>query len=168
MSLYSKTETEVNINLEELISSFGENHPSIQYIRRNIMRHKEKIICFWTDRYLHFGSTVTSRVEGAHFILKQYLESPAIDLLELHLRYEKLIENYSHKELKVLMCSEQLRSYPSYSGTEFNQLRKKVSIYALEKILKQVRKYKTSLETVANLDQCTHSIRDTLGNSVFT
>jgi hypothetical protein len=33
-------------------------------------------------------------VEGAHWVLKEYLESPAIDLLELNLliKYEKLLE----------------------------------------------------------------------------
>jgi len=126
------------------------------------MRHKEKIIKFWTDRYLHLGATVTSRVEGAHWVLKEYLESPSIDLLELHLKYEKLLEKH-HKELTTLMGAEKLRTYPSFRGPEFNQLRKTVSVHALDIVLSQIKRYKHLVNSGIPLDRCTQSVRNSLG-----
>lgn len=35
---------------------------------------KEKIVAAWTDKHLHLGNHASSRVEGEHAKLKQYLQ----------------------------------------------------------------------------------------------
>ena len=82
--------------------------------------------------------------------------------MELQLKYEKLLEN-QHKELSTLMCAEKIRCYPSFQGTEFTQIKQKISVHALEIILKQIKKPKTLIQSGAPLGMCTFTIRNSLG-----
>lgn len=45
----------------------------LQYINRQWMPHKEKIVTAWIDRYLHFGNSATSAIESWHASLKGFL-----------------------------------------------------------------------------------------------
>ena len=37
-------------------------------------RHRQRFVRCWADRYLHFGHCETSRAEGAHSVIKRYLQ----------------------------------------------------------------------------------------------
>ena len=49
--------------------------------------HKEKFVHCWADRYPHFGHHETSRAEGAHSVIKRYLQ---VSTGDLHNVLEKL------------------------------------------------------------------------------
>ncbi len=47
---------------------------SLQYVETVWLRdHKERFVYAWTHQHLHFGTVVTSRVEGAHSVPKKYI-----------------------------------------------------------------------------------------------
>jgi hypothetical protein len=55
----------------------------VEYIKSTwlTLTRKTQIVRAWTDQYLHFGVTVTSRIEGAHAVVKRFLEGLSSDLL---------------------------------------------------------------------------------------
>ncbi len=58
--------------------------------------------------YTHFGNRVTSRAEGAHALLKKYLQVSTGDLCEVKNKICLAIENQFH-EIKAQLLSEQIR-----------------------------------------------------------
>lgn len=48
---------------------------AVDDIKRNWLPLKEKFLSCYIDKYLHLGSTCTSRVEGSHTALKKYLKT---------------------------------------------------------------------------------------------
>ncbi len=52
----------------------------LDYLRSTWLPLREKFMSAWVDQHLHLGATTTSRVEGAHAILKRYLQVSALSL----------------------------------------------------------------------------------------
>lgn len=50
-------------------------HPraAVDYAIKTWLVWKEKRLSYWTDQYPHFGNKTTSRPEGLHAIMKQYI-----------------------------------------------------------------------------------------------
>jgi hypothetical protein len=72
-TVMSRTEHEFHGRLEELCSIYSNKPDVILYLQDTWVPFKEKFVAAWTNKYLHLGSTATSRVEGAHAMLKGYL-----------------------------------------------------------------------------------------------
>ncbi|CAG8768418.1 23976_t:CDS:2 [Cetraspora pellucida] len=111
----------------------------------------------WTE----LCTTETSRVEGAHAILKRYLQ---VSVGNLHLVYQKislLLEN-QHNEIKELVeknktCVPYTQSIPFYARLVTN-----ISLYTLKKIYKQF--IKASNATHDNsLEPCTGTFNASMG-----
>jgi hypothetical protein len=58
----------------KLQQSYRQEVALISYLRNTWLPLKEKFMSPWVDERLHFGATTTSRVEGAHAVLKRYLQ----------------------------------------------------------------------------------------------
>ena len=58
---------------EKLLAKSEMEYPAaaFQYLRETWIPHKEMFVAAWTKNYRHFGSTVTSRVEGMHSSLNR-------------------------------------------------------------------------------------------------
>ena len=55
----------------------------IGYIKTTwLIPFKEKLVHAWVNQSMHFGNTVTSRVEGIHALLKSYLRRSTFDLFD--------------------------------------------------------------------------------------
>jgi len=53
----------------------------LKYLEKTWLdEHKERFVFCWANRYLHFGNRETSRAEGAHSIIKRYLQVSTGDL----------------------------------------------------------------------------------------
>jgi len=95
--------------------------------------HKEKFASVWPDRYLHFGSKNTSRVEGANTVLKQHLDSSASDF-DVVLERAKLALDNQFQELRTLELSEKMRTLHFATQPIFCNLVRKLSRNTLRKI----------------------------------
>ena len=69
----SPTADEYELRLMALLDAeSGEDWAAaVRYVRSEWLSHKEKIVAAWTSLLLHFETTATSRVEGAHAALKR-------------------------------------------------------------------------------------------------
>jgi len=99
-------------------------HPwLLQYIQKTWTRPwVNKFIKAYTDRYLHLGNRVTSKIEGGHSILKNYLQISTGDLkivlekVQLllksqYIKYNIVIANFQDKIIKCLIISFFFRDY---------------------------------------------------------
>ncbi|KAG1470621.1 hypothetical protein G6F56_002572 [Rhizopus delemar] len=75
----SSTEVDFESNFSEFSMQFASGEAGIRfidYIKDTwVENHKEKFVAAWTDEHMHFNSTSSSRVEGAHSMLKSYIKS---------------------------------------------------------------------------------------------
>jgi len=79
--LYAGTLAEFEKRWNSFKICFGETTDPIKYLEKAWISHKELLILCWANQFLHLGSHVTSRVEGAHITLKNYLDNSLGDLL---------------------------------------------------------------------------------------
>ena len=78
------------LDLEELMK---EDDSVIDYLKRNILPFKEQFMNPWTSSVANFGISTTQRVEGAHNILKKFLDRKSNnDFYEVWLAVNKAIE----------------------------------------------------------------------------
>ncbi len=75
----------------------------VGYIKTNWLDpYKEKLVKAWVDQHLHFGNVVTSRVEGIHGLLKQYLKTSTLDLFDAW----KAIKHALSNQLAILQSNQ--------------------------------------------------------------
>ena len=60
-------------------------------------KHKERFIRCWADWYLHFGHCETSRAEGAHSVIKRYLQVSTGDLYNVFTKLSLMLAT-QHQE----------------------------------------------------------------------
>ena len=67
-------------------SDYGEYWKEIDYLKTTwIDPWSMSLLRYWTNRFLHFGLTVTSRSEGGHAILKKYIGVSTGDLKQVNI-----------------------------------------------------------------------------------
>nr|KAJ0223620.1 hypothetical protein LSAT_V11C200088970 [Lactuca sativa] len=134
--VYSTTEALFEENWFEFTSIHKEKKDTIEYIKNVWLPWKEKFVNAWTDKYLHFGNRSSSRVEGAHAKLKQYLQVSMGDLREVK---EKICLAVGHEfnEIKIKLSSEKMHVHHDGTMPLFRELHYHVSHFALKEIYKQ-------------------------------
>ena len=110
----------------------------LEYIKTYWIPYKEKFLYCFTNIYMHIGSTSTSRVEGNHSVLKSYISISKLNLLEVFKRISLMLLNQA-KELKSSIMLEQLKLSHRHRLNIFASINKKVSQFALDKILEQYK-----------------------------
>ncbi|XP_077223979.1 protein FAR1-RELATED SEQUENCE 5-like [Tasmannia lanceolata] len=108
----------------------------LNYLRNTWLPFKEKFVYAWTVKYMHFGNHVTSRAEGAHAMLKKYLQVSIGDFREVKGKICLAIEN-QFQEIKARLCSEKVHIQYKFHIPLFKELVTHVSIHALGEIFKQ-------------------------------
>ena len=83
-----------------------------------------------------FGNRVSSRAEGAHAMLKKYLQVSIGGLHEVQEKICLAIEN-QFQEIKVRLSSEKIRVSHRLRIPFFNELVTHVSMFALDELHKQ-------------------------------
>ena len=105
---------------------------------------------------LNFGTTSTSRGEGSHYVLKRYLKIANLDLLQVLTRLNLMLVS-QYTELNASMESEKLVVEHRHKLHALGDLVKKVSHFALDKLLEQYKKIGKDQE------DCTGTFRSTYG-----
>jgi hypothetical protein len=66
----------------------------IGYLKKTwLVPWKESLVWAWVDQHLHLGNRATSRVEGAHSVLKKYLQVSTGDLKTVHEKISLLLSD---------------------------------------------------------------------------
>ncbi|XP_042754325.1 uncharacterized protein LOC122196071 [Lactuca sativa] len=138
-----------------------DNQPCVIMSDRELALMNERISqlqkVFWTDKFLHFGNRSSSRAEGAHAKLKQYLQVSTGDLREVK---EKICLAVEHEfnEIKVKLSSEKLQVPHDCNMLFFKELLYHISHFALKEINKQ---YLATKE--GSITPCTATFITTMG-----
>ncbi|KAG5558418.1 hypothetical protein RHGRI_008375 [Rhododendron griersonianum] len=90
-------------NLFELL--YKEKEKVLCYIRKTWLPFKEQFVHAWTENYSHFGNRVSSRADGAHAKLKQYLQVSTGDLHQVKNKVCLAIDN-EFNEIKAQLSSD--------------------------------------------------------------
>jgi hypothetical protein len=82
--VWSKTEHLLDLNWTAFAEKWEViNHKrAVDYIQKTWIPHKERFISCFISQYFHFGIISTSRCEGNHSVIKNYLSSFKSDLLK--------------------------------------------------------------------------------------
>ncbi|KAG5547941.1 hypothetical protein RHGRI_013579 [Rhododendron griersonianum] len=72
---------------------YREKEKVLCYIRKTWLPYKEWFVHAWTENCSHFGNRVSSRAEGAHAKLKQYLQVSTGDLHQVNIKICLAIDN---------------------------------------------------------------------------
>ncbi|RKK50684.1 hypothetical protein BFJ69_g18025, partial [Fusarium oxysporum] len=121
--------------------------------------HKEKLVKAWVDQHLHFGTVVTSRVEGIHSLLKSYLNTSTLDLFEAWGAITRAVTNQVH-QLQSNQAQQQLRQPIELRIALYSAVQGWVSFEALRKVEEQRKRL---LDIKPPLPRCTGIFMRTLG-----
>ncbi len=97
---------------------------------------KEKLVRTWVDQSIHFGNTVTSRIEGIHALFKSYLKRSTFDLFETWKTIQLAFLNQL-SELQARQAQQQVRTLFKFSKTLYRMIYSWVLYKALKKVEKQ-------------------------------
>jgi hypothetical protein len=114
-------------------------HPAAwQYVNTTWMPHKERFVACYIDEFPHFGSASTSRVEGNHHVIKSYLRVGTLHLLTLTKRLGFMLAN-QRVELNAAIEKQRVHKAHRFGHSYFKDLIYKVSEFALDKLLQQLK-----------------------------
>jgi hypothetical protein len=155
------TENDYDSRWRAMQRAFVSNDRALAYIESVWLPHRKAFISAWADRYLHLGNKATSRGEGAHAILKGYLQSSTGDLYMVHQKISLAVDN-QYKEINTQLASERTRIPHELRHELLHGLPGNVSVFALRKIREQIDKAARD-SPEKPLPPCTGSFRDTMG-----
>jgi hypothetical protein len=119
---------------------------------------KVLVVRAWVDQHLHLGNRATSRVEGAHSILKSYLQVSTGDLKAVYDKITLLLKK-RFAEFEAAVDSNKMRIPHTARDPFYAPLVRQISSYALGKLWDQ----RHHLNSIDPLPSCTGSFRHTMG-----
>jgi hypothetical protein len=147
-----------NSGWEQFKQQYGATeNDAVKYIEDTWMPFKELFGKAWTNRFLHMGATVTSRVESAHHVVKSYIKVSTGHLRDVQQRIYLAVSNQA-REIQAQAMTEQIRHAHTHRIPLFENVLGRISKYALTKTLEQ---FNRGLEI--NLPPCTNSFTTTMG-----
>ena len=111
---------------------------AVEYIDNQWMQYKEKFVRCYTNRYLHLGTTSSSRGESSHYALKRNLTSSKLDFLSFYKQLKLMLTN-QFAELEKKTEAAEINLYGRHGGELLSNLIHKVSPHALDLVLNQVK-----------------------------
>jgi hypothetical protein len=106
----------------------------VQYVKETWLDNfKLSLVQAYADLHLHFDNRTTSRVEGAHSILKKYLQVSTGDLKMVFEKISLLLTN-QHVEYDGAVGKDQMKTPHFARNALYSQLLGRVSNFALGKI----------------------------------
>ncbi len=109
-----------------------------QYVTRCGCLTRRGFVACYIDEFPHFGSANTSRVEGNHHVIKSYLRVGTLHLLTLTKRLGLMLANQC-VELNAAIEKQKVHKAHQFGHNYFKDLIYKVSDFALDKLLQQLK-----------------------------
>ncbi|XP_052620945.1 protein FAR-RED IMPAIRED RESPONSE 1-like [Lactuca sativa] len=154
---YSTSKTIFEHNWGEFELFYQTKKVAIEYIKKTWLPWKEKFVSAWTENYLHFGNRSSSRAEGAHAKLKQYLQVSTGGFQDVTKKICLAIK-HEFNEIKVKLASERIQILHNCDAPVFRELLCHISHFALKEIHMQYEKIKKGTMT-----PCTSHFMATMG-----
>lgn len=151
----SKNQEDYDTNYKPM-SKYAEEFGCLTYIADTWLKQKEKFVAMYTNRNINFGYTVTSRVEGQHRSLKEFLWRGNKDLFGCYQSF-KLALDHQSRELNLAIGIEKTKSLAK-CPLFFKDLHGVISEYAVSEALKQ-----WELINGGDPTQCSHAFQSTWG-----
>lgn len=126
-------------HVQDLEKRFAQYYPAeVTYIKDTwLIPYKEALVKAWVDQDPHFGNTVTSRAEGTHALVKDYLQTSVLDLFETWRSIKAALDNQLI-ELQANQAKQQHRNPIWLSSPLFHSVRGWVSHQALQRLTNNV------------------------------
>jgi hypothetical protein len=141
-----------------LLDKYRQHIQFADYLRNWLDDYGVMFVHTYADRHRHFGNRVTSKAEGGHALLKQYLRVSTGDLKTVLEKIELLMTNM-HAEHEAAMAIAQDRTPSRLRIPMFAELIGKVTPYALYQISRQLDQVKQSDGTSV----CYHTMSSSMG-----
>ncbi|KAI7944950.1 hypothetical protein MJO28_010645 [Puccinia striiformis f. sp. tritici] len=93
--IQSPSEADYHKNFTNLSMTW--NPQTSDYVLKNIIPLKEKIVAYCINKHPHFGNTVTSRVEGAHAYLKRFIHTSTGSFYAVVKQIHQALNNQLHE-----------------------------------------------------------------------
>ena len=161
--VYAFTENDMLEAWRTLSNTFKADYSAdVDYLANTwLNKYRNKICKCYTNKYLHFDTCTTSRVESGHRVLKASLKCSTGDLDTVVSKILTVLmncyQNYSTK------LGQQKRNTPfSVQHSVYRELIGRVSPHALRKINKQYQLVKAATSEEP-LSSCTHVFTTTMG-----
>ncbi len=122
----------------------------IEYLVITYITHARHFVKCFINRILHFETTMTSRDEDEHAVLKRQLESSTKDLKIVVNEINLLLIN-EHHNYELALADQKVRYSTALRKSIFSQLTAHITHYALRKIVTQ---YALLTDQFTMLDSC--------------
>ena len=155
-------------NWMQFRGDYDNRFPSVMaYIQKSIVdKHTKRLVKCWTDRHYNWGIQATSRGEGQHGILKNELGSLGTsrgDIKDVVDKFRLLLRR-TNSEIRASLSQESQKFVQRFEPSIFSKVIKKVSIYALDRVLGQYFLLKPPKgEEIGTLRPCSHLFRTAWG-----
>ncbi|KAI9918923.1 hypothetical protein PsorP6_012054 [Peronosclerospora sorghi] len=130
----------------------------VAYIDKQWIPFKTRFVSAWTNLVLHFNNVNTSRVEGAHSVIKKYLKVSTLYLWDVCRRLKMAIRN-AVGELRAAIGSNDFKVWSDHEDGFYSGIVKLVSAYALHEVHRQME----LLDDLPLASQCAGVFTTTVG-----
>ncbi len=152
MIMYAFSDREYKQLWDQFVNRYNLTHDEcIDYLYDTYIRdYRRRFVKCYTNQVLHFDTTMTSRDESEHAVLKRQLRSSIDDLKTMMNEINLLLINEHHNYL-IEMKKTKMRYFIELRKFIFDQLTSFVTSTALWKILSQ---YKRLIECLTIISAC--------------
>lgn len=151
----SFTAGDYNERLEKLRNLVPER--VFSYLSTIWLRYKERFVLAFTRHVRHFGHVSTSRVEGAHAVLKNWLQVSTGDMLEVCMKLERGCDEQEHS-LSLTSNYQRTHNLSANNQPLWERINRNISRHAITLARKQ---YLKSLAPIQ--EPCTNTFTPSMG-----
>jgi hypothetical protein len=160
----SDTVSDYEANYMTFTNKYAHSAPrALRYICDTwLTLYRERFVRAWTSCYLHLGNAATSRVEGAHAMIKKYIGGSVGDILDV---WEAIDNALSAQHNAIVAATQEDRIQTLLFARKnplFIHLNKRVSRYALSLIYDQLSLAKRATSE-APIGQCANHWTRSMG-----
>ncbi|RWR74561.1 protein FAR1-RELATED SEQUENCE 2 isoform X2 [Cinnamomum micranthum f. kanehirae] len=160
MLVSSSTKEQFTQQLVMLNKEFNTYPEALEYVRCSWLDpYMDRFVAVWTDKSMHFGNTTTNMAESSHAQLKKELGLGQGTFESSWMKIHNLLE-LQHTDIKASFKKSKTVVQHNFKPSKFKELRGKISISALEKILVETKRANS---VGVDQDACGCVIRHTHG-----
>ena len=127
--------------IQEITTKKLERQALVYTLGQWLTPHKEEIVHAWTDRYFHCGTTTTSRLEGAHAVLKRWIGVPSKDLTRVWETIKLALDDQIN-EITINNRQKESSTLAGLLGQFYHQVLGKITHTGLYKLKEQYQLFK--------------------------
>ena len=161
----SQSEQDYQVDLASVETIYPEGYA---YLRRTWLDlHKDQCVAFVVNARIHYGITSTSRVEGAHKRMKEWLGSSKMNILSL---FDQLTNWWDGITTNVTqnVSTEEQEAVISMLGRLFGQCQRRIWRYALGEANQQAKHARSELQKAREQQARGQVVIDEVCTGMFT